>query len=332
MIQKSLNLYKHSHESVLLKVVLYIFVAILIAMTSSTVTYFLLLPQIQRKTLVQNQNTQTFSPSTGSTTTNTTPNFSGSSTTANQEKVDVQQDNQTIDGSSQSEQVVLHGPRDKNRIALTFDAEMTMGMRENLLTGITKSSYDKRIVDTLNQTQTKATFFLTGMWITLYPDVTRELAKNPLFELGSHSFTDSSFSGKCYGLTELSDTQAVEQVGSTEFLLKIYGGIENILFRFPGGCYSQKNLDLITQANDTVVHWDVTGGDGFNNNTQQIITNVVNATQNGSIIILHLNGAPTAPKTAEALPSIIKALKAKGFEFVKVSELLNLQPEIKTNP
>ncbi len=46
---------------------------------------------------------------------------------------------------------------------------------------------------------------------------------------------------------------------------------------------------------------------------------------NGSIILLHMNGTPTAPKTAEALPMIISTLKARGYEFVKVSELLGLK-------
>jgi peptidoglycan/xylan/chitin deacetylase (PgdA/CDA1 family) len=79
---------------------------------------------------------------------------------------------------------------------------------------------------------------------------------------------------------------------------------------------------VIRQAGLTVVHWDVVGEDGFNLNTQEIVTNVVHNTQNGSIIVLHMNGAPTAPKTGDALPEIISQLQAKGFTFVKVSEML----------
>ncbi len=232
-------------------------------------------------------------------------------------------DNRTV--GSNSSNVIFHGPRDKKQIALTFDSEMTDSMRASVING--KSSYDKRIIDTLIQTHTKATLFLTGMWIELYPYITRQLSQNPLFELGSHSYTDSSYSGFCFGLHQLADTLKIEDIGATEKLLREHAGIDNRLFRFPGGCYTPNDVKLVNQANDTVVHWDVIGADGFNTNSNQIIHNVVDNTQNGSIIILHMNGAPTAPKTADALPEIIKELKAKGFSFVKVNELLGLPQE-----
>ncbi len=230
-----------------------------------------------------------------------------------------------IDDSSSAlpnEQTINHGPRDKKKVALTLDAEMTDGMKAKLVSKGVGISYDKRIVDTLNQTNTKATFFLTGMWMELYPDVTKELSSNHLFELGSHSYTDSSFEGSCYGLKEILENQEQADIEYTQKLLKELAGIDNHLFRFPGGCYSQEDLDLVNNAGLKVVHWDVSGADGFENSSETIEQNVLNKVQNGSIIILHLNGTPTAPKTAEALPKIISELKARGFEFVKVSELL----------
>lgn len=231
-------------------------------------------------------------------------------------------DKRTVDNTITN--VIFHGPRDKKRIALTFDAEMTDKMKKDLLSGKVKSSYNKAIIDILRQTSTKATLFLTGMWIMLYPDATKDLSSDPLFELGSHSYTDNSFHGFCYGLKQVPSTLKIEDIGATEKLLREHAGIDNRLFRFPGGCYTPDDVKLVNQANDTVVHWDVVGADGFNKNTNQIVHNVIDNVQNGSIIVLHMNGAPTAPKTADALPAIIKTLKEKGFEFVKVSELLNL--------
>lgn len=240
-------------------------------------------------------------------------------------------DNRAIGQSTGSAQVIFHGPRDKKRIAITFDAEMTEGMRSALKSGKTKSLYEKRIIDVLNQTQTKATLFLTGMWIELYPNETKEFSKNPLFEIGSHSYTDSSYHGYCYGLTQLPKTQTIEEIGSTEKLLREYAGIDNRYFRFPGGCYSQEDVDLVTKANDIVVHWDVKGNDGFNNNADLVARNVIDNVQNGSIIVLHMNGAPYSPKTADALPTIISTLKSRGYEFVKISELLNILPPPKVS-
>lgn len=235
-------------------------------------------------------------------------------------------DNRALEGSM-SANVIFHGPRDKKKIAITFDAEMTDGMKADLVSGRVQSSYDKKIIDVLNQTQTKATLFLTGLWIEIYPQVTKELSQNPLFELGSHSYTDSSYYGFCYGLKQLDNTLKIEEIGATEKLLREHAGIDNRLFRFPGGCYTPADVKLVNNADDTVVHWDVSGSDGFNTSAQQIVNNVVDNVQNGSIIVLHMNGAPNVPKTAEALPVIIATLKAKGFEFVKVSELLGLSPE-----
>src|SRR5260221_2882223 len=207
-------------------------------------------------------------------------------------------DNRTLEGATASANVIFHGPRDKKRIALTFDAEMTDGMRAGLVSGKVPSSYDKRIVDILDQTQTKATFFLTGSWIELYPNIAKQLANDPLFELGSHSYTDSSYQGFCYGLGKLANTIKIEDIGATEKLLREHAGIDNQLFRFPGGCYAPDDVKLVNQVGDTVVHWDVVGSDGFNVNAKQIANNILDKTQNGSIIILHLNGPPNAPKTA----------------------------------
>lgn len=219
-------------------------------------------------------------------------------------------------------QVIFHGPRNKKQVALTFDAEMTRGMRANLLTRRVKSSYDKKIIDILNQTQTKATLFLTGMWMELYPEEVKAFAKNSLLELASHSYADTSFEGFCYGLTQISDDQGVHDIEVTQKLLQDATGVTNVYFRFPGGCYSQKDLDIVSKEGLTVVHWDVSGVDGFNYNVNTIERAVIDRVQNGSIIILHMNGAPTAPKTADALPIIIATLKARGYAFVKVSELL----------
>jgi peptidoglycan/xylan/chitin deacetylase (PgdA/CDA1 family) len=223
--------------------------------------------------------------------------------------------------------IINNGPRDSKRVALTFDADMTSWMRTMLASGEVESYYDKPLVDLLVESKTEATFFLTGMWIESYPDVAKELGANSLFELGDHSYSHRSFDGECYGLGEFPDSEDYDEVAKTEELLRNVAGVRNRLFRFPGGCYGQKDISIMHEKGLFSIQWDVEGRDGFNDDASSIINNVLSRTTNGSIIVLHMNGYPNEPKTLDALQEIIPTLKKKGFEFVKVSELLGLDEE-----
>lgn len=221
-----------------------------------------------------------------------------------------------------TDQIIFHGERLFPKIALTFDADMTAGMEELLASGRVKSYYDDRLIRILESTNTKVTLFLTGMWIESYPDVAKQLAKNPLFELANHSYDHRGFDGTCYGLRPVSDNQDNEEVMKTQRLLSKLG-VTNRYFRFPGGCYSQTDLDILSSLGLTAIQWDVAGVDGFNDNQAAIEENVLRHVENGSIIVMHMNGIPNEPKTADAVAAIIFELKNRGFQFVKVSELLS---------
>jgi peptidoglycan-N-acetylglucosamine deacetylase len=196
-------------------------------------------------------------------------------------------------------------------------------MKEQLLSGSVQSYYNKALIDSLDQTQTKATLFLTGMWIELYQEDAAKLAADPLFELGSHSYSHPSFAGYCYGLAQISEDEKEPEIEKTQQLLLNLTHKQNTLFRFPGGCFDQDAITLMQKNGLQPIQWDVVGDDGFNDNTQGIIDNVVNNVQNGSIIVMHMNGYPNDPKTSDALPAIITTLKQRGYSFVTVSELLS---------
>ena len=84
-------------------------------------------------------------------------------------------------------------------VALTFDADMTRGMIQRIHAGRLRSpQYDPRILDILRDTRTPATFFVTGLWAETYPDVVKEIAATPLFEVENHSFDHAAWSG-CSG-------------------------------------------------------------------------------------------------------------------------------------
>ena len=230
-----------------------------------------------------------------------------------------------------TKKIVFHGPQDQKQVALTFDADMTPQMKLDLDSGSVVSYYDQALIQTLKDTETKATLFLSGMWIEAYWKEAANLATNPLFELANHSYSHPSFDGFCYGLKPSTDEENVEEIKNTQLLLKRITGLDNKLFRFPGGCYSEADLDIVKKAGATAIQWDAAGQDGFNQNRELIENNVIDSVKNGSIIVLHMNGAPNEIETANALPRIISVLRNKGFKFVTVSELLNTPKENTSN-
>jgi peptidoglycan/xylan/chitin deacetylase (PgdA/CDA1 family) len=221
------------------------------------------------------------------------------------------------------QEVVFHGSREKKVVALTFDADMTPKMKKEYESGKVESWYNRKVIDVLKQNHVPATLFLTGMWIELYPKEAKELAKNPLFELANHSYSHPAFQSRCYALKLIPDKLDLEEITKTQKLLHEVTGKDNHLFRFPGGCYDKIDLEIVHKLGLRVIQWDSISNDSFNTNTQSLIDNIGKSAQNGSIILLHLNGGKNAPKTAEALPTIIANLKSRGFTFVKVSELIN---------
>lgn len=220
--------------------------------------------------------------------------------------------------------IVEHGPRDKKNIALTFDADMTSSMLKKLQTKKVKTLYDKRIIDILEETSTPATIFITGLWAETYPEETKNISKNPLFEIANHSLTHGSFTKNCYSLEQVQNKNT--ELLETQKILQELTNTTPKYFRFPGGCYGKEDLKIVTNAELIPIQWDVISGDAFQKDSSKISSTVINKTTNGSIIVMHLNGEPNAPGTAEALPSIIKELKQKGYNFVKLSDLLSSRP------
>jgi Polysaccharide deacetylase len=86
-----------------------------------------------------------------------------------------------------------HAATNQKIVALTFDADMTPGMLRELKNGKVASWYNEKVIAALRQQQAPATLFLTGLWIETYPDATKQLAADPLFELGNHSYSHGAF-------------------------------------------------------------------------------------------------------------------------------------------
>ncbi|MEU4624006.1 polysaccharide deacetylase family protein [Actinoplanes sp. NPDC023801] len=221
----------------------------------------------------------------------------------------------------ESPPVVQHGSRERKRVALTFDADMTDAMSARLRRGEVKSYANLRLLGLLEQRRIPATFFVTGQWAEEYPEVTRRIAGNPLFEVANHSYEHAAFTGDCYNLPRVKPAGMTEDVAKTFRVLEPFGGRQTRYFRFPGLCHDRAALRALAPLGVTVVDGDVVSGDPFARGPEPVVKAVLSQVKPGSVVILHVTEA-NALYTDDALPAILAGLRRRGLEPVTLSELL----------
>lgn len=221
--------------------------------------------------------------------------------------------------------VINRVPTTQKVVALTFDADVTPKMASEMRTGRVAQWYDISIPRTLTTLEVPATFFLTGCWAELHAKIAETLSKNSLFEFGNHGYSHSGFSALSHKLqehkSEIIDEHSIEK---TEKILRVYPCFQK-LFRFPDQEENFEKAAAIRALGYTLVKGNIMGADVRVKASAKIVRRVVSAVIPGSIIGLHLDNGTHAPKTGVALPIIIQKLRAKGYRFVKVSELLKLR-------
>ena len=224
-------------------------------------------------------------------------------------------------------ELITHGPRSGHDVALTFDADMTKAMLAGVRAGRTSIGYDPQIVNELRDSHTHATIFMTGLWPTAHSDAARSLAADPLFEIENHSMDHAGWEPPCYGLPLVSgDAAKRAEVEQTANALSNLIGSQPNYFRFPGGCHTAADVKLVAAAGETPVQWDVVSGDPGQPNPAVVANNVLRGARPGSIIVMHLVGAPNAPATAAALRTILPGLKQRGLHPVTLNKLLSTGP------
>lgn len=193
-------------------------------------------------------------------------------------------------------------------VALTFDAGGDPAGLPSILT-------------TLRQTGTPATFFLTGSWIRAFPDQAREVARLGM-PLGNHSDTHPH-------LPALTNAQIATELTAAEDSLRAVTGREfDPLFRFPFGDTTPLDIAVINEQGYVCVRWtvDTLGWKGTSEgmDAAAVLDRVVQAATPGEIVLMHVGANPDDGSTldADALPSVIRELRARGYRFVTLQALL----------
>jgi peptidoglycan-N-acetylglucosamine deacetylase len=219
--------------------------------------------------------------------------------------------------------LITHGPRRGHDVALTFDADMTQAMLAAVRGGRPSIGYDPAIVRGLRASHTPATIFMTGLWPTAHPGPARELAADPLFEIENHTYDHSAFAPPCYGLPGVpSQAAKTSEIERSAQVLTDLTGTQPRYLRFPGGCHGVDDLRLVASLGEQPLQWDVISGDAYLRDPAAVARQTLAGARPGSIVVMHLVGAPNAPATAGALRTVLPALRARGLRPVKLNRLL----------
>jgi peptidoglycan/xylan/chitin deacetylase (PgdA/CDA1 family) len=214
-------------------------------------------------------------------------------------------------GGAPAPLIVEHGPRNTQKIALTFDACPTG----------TPEEYDEKVIEILLREKVLATLFLSGRWVEKNTEKAKYLASQPQFEIANHSFYHPH-------MTEKPDERVKRELVRTQAILEKVTGKRPRYFRPPYGEVDERVAKLAAEAGLMTIQYDLASGDPDPNlSAKNIVRVVLRDAQGGSIIVFHMNRKGV--HTAEILPEIINGLRQRGFAFVTVGELLeNSKPQI----
>lgn len=168
-----------------------------------------------------------------------------------------------------------------------------------------------KIVETLQEYNCNATFFLVGFWVDKYPEMVKAI-DNAGIEIGSHSNTHPD-------LTTLNATQIREELTLCGNMITAITNKSVELFRCPYGAYNNTVLDVVGELNMIPIQWSVDSLDWKGLSAESITSRVLNKVENGSIILCHNN----ADNILDALTMILDRLTMQGYKVVSVGELIS---------
>lgn len=200
---------------------------------------------------------------------------------------------------------------DEKVIALTLDA-----------CGSPKGKgVDSKLLEFLIKEQIPATLFVNGRWIDANPELFRQLAANPLFEIANHGMRHkpASVNGrKAYGIGGTLDVaEVVEEIELNARKIEAVSGVRPKLYRSGTAYYDEVAVQIAQSLEHEVAGYSLLGDAGATWSAMQVKSALLKAAP-GDIALLHMNHpeAGTGAGIIEAVPELLR----RGFRFVRMSD------------
>ena len=203
--------------------------------------------------------------------------------------------------------LVARGDPARRAIALTFDGGADRG-------------YAERILDILAANGVRASFGITGQWARANPDLARRIGAEG-HQVINHTDDHRSWTGVSDRLGGLGPDERVAELDRADAAIApLIGHSTRPWFRSPYGDYDAAALAQLAASGYAYnVMWtiDTLGWNGLPPGA--ILSRVLLNAQPGAIVLMHV-GSGSAD--AIALQAVIDGLRADGYSFATVEELI----------
>lgn len=187
----------------------------------------------------------------------------------------------------------------EKKVALTFD--ISWG---------TKSL--KQILPILKEHGVRSTFFLSGPWVKMCPDLAKAIFADG-HEIASHG-------DEHVDLSRYTRQEIENNIKKAHQDIKSVLGVEPHYFRPPNGDYDDVVVSVAKELGYETVIWGLDSIDWKNPGEDFIIERITKKVFPGAIILFH--ASDSAKQTHLALPTVIKELRNQGYELLTLSELM----------
>ena len=194
-------------------------------------------------------------------------------------------------------------------VALTFDDGPT--------------EFTPAFLHVLERKHVHATFFLIGNQVNQYPQLARRALRDGDM-IGNHTFTHAD-------MTQVPYREQVRQLQKASFAIHQATGFTPCLWRAPYGSINAGLEALARSMGMISIQWATDPQDFTVPPARSIVNRVLKGNpynpdkgvHPGSIVLMH-DGGGWRGNTLTALPQIIDRLRARGYRFVTVAELLRV--------
>lgn len=190
----------------------------------------------------------------------------------------------------------------KKLIALTFDDGP-------------EPDWTPRVHEILDEHRVRATFFLVGQRALAHRDLLAGTIRRSGHEVANHTWAHQDLGRMDYATAREAIERGARAIGSVT-------GTPPVLLRPPYGHVAGSTLLVAADLGVRVVLWNRQMLESEYPDSRGLAEYVVASCTPGTILLAHDAGGADRLVAIRGLPDMITGLRARGYEFVTVSELL----------